>query len=231
MEGWVSLHRKITKNWIWNDRPFTKGQAFVDMILICNHADKKVNIKNELILCKRGESLNSLQTWADRWGWDKSKVRRFFKLLVSDSMVELKPTRNTTHLRLIKYGDYNNKRNTDETQMKLKRNAGETQMTLNNKDNNQSTMINNENNKLSFEKFWNLYDKKVGKKSKIEAKWNKLQDSDREKIIDHLPKYKISQPDSQYRKNPEAYLNNESWNDEIIDSQQSNNQKQIIVKC
>ena len=77
---------------------------------------------------------------------------------------------------------------------------------------------NTNNNKLtiSFDKFWNLYDKKVGKKSKIEKKWNKLSDKDRKNIISYLPKYKEAQPNKKYRKNPETFLNNESWNDEII---------------
>ena len=32
----------------------------------------------------------------------------------------------------------------------------------------------------------------------------------------HLPLYKKSQPNKKYRKDPATYLNNKSWNDEII---------------
>lgn len=67
-----------------------------------------------------------------------------------------------------------------------------------------------------FENFWNLYDKKVGEKTKIKIKWLKISNDDRAKIFEYIPKYKISQPDKQYRKNPETFLNNKSWNDEII---------------
>ena len=67
-----------------------------------------------------------------------------------------------------------------------------------------------------FDDFWNDYDKKVGSKSKLEKKWNKLSDKDKIKIKDFIPNYKLSQPDKKYRKNPETFLNNESWNDEII---------------
>lgn len=69
---------------------------------------------------------------------------------------------------------------------------------------------------ISFGVFWDLYDKKVGDKNKLEQKWNKLKNEDREKIMQHLPKYKIAQPDKKYRKDPQTYLNNKSWNDEII---------------
>lgn len=66
-----------------------------------------------------------------------------------------------------------------------------------------------------FFSFWNLYNKKVGKK-KVEAKWHKLNKETRELILQKLPAYISSTPDPQYRKNPLTYLNNESWNDEII---------------
>ena len=70
--------------------------------------------------------------------------------------------------------------------------------------------------KISFDDFWNLYDKKVGDKEKIKTKWEKLKDSEREAIMNHLPLYKKSQPNKKYRKDPSTYLNNKSWNDEII---------------
>ena len=79
----------------------------------------------------------------------------------------------------------------------------------------------NEENKkdtlgVSFDDFWNLYDKKRGDKDKIEKKWQSLKDSEREAIMNHLPLYKKSQPNKKYRKDPSTYLNNKSWNDEII---------------
>ena len=69
---------------------------------------------------------------------------------------------------------------------------------------------------VPFDDFWNLYDKKVGDKEKIKTKWEKLKDSEREAIMNHLPLYKKSQPNKKYRKDPSTYLNNKSWNDEII---------------
>jgi len=74
-----------------------------------------------------------------------------------------------------------------------------------------------------FSKFWDDYDKKVGK-VKTQKKWDKISNGDKLKIRDHIPKYKASQPDKQFRKNPEVYLNNESWNDEIINAKTKNNE-------
>lgn len=75
----------------------------------------------------------------------------------------------------------------------------------------------------TFDDFWNEYDKKVGDKSKVEKKFNKLSQKDKDAIMEYLPKYKMAQPDKKYRKNPETFLNNKSWNDEIIESQKRNN--------
>ncbi len=67
-----------------------------------------------------------------------------------------------------------------------------------------------------FEKVWNLYDKKVGDKDKLRKKFEKLPRAERAKIFEYVPAYKISQPDKKYRKNFETFLNNKSWNDELI---------------
>ncbi len=139
--GYVPIFRSITKHWLWQEKPFTKGQAWIDLLIESNHSDQKVRIGNELILCKRGESLKSLETWAERWGWDKSKVCRFLKMLESDTMVERIPTQKTTHLKIVNYETYNEPRNDSETKMKRKRNDSETILTPNNHVNH----VNNEN--------------------------------------------------------------------------------------
>ena len=69
---------------------------------------------------------------------------------------------------------------------------------------------------LSFDEFWDLYDKKVGDKTKLRKKYDSIKESDRVLIKEHIPLYRMSQPDKQYRKDPQTYLNNSSWNDEII---------------
>lgn len=70
--------------------------------------------------------------------------------------------------------------------------------------------------KIAFNIFWNLYDKKVGK-SKSEKKWNKLSLKDQKSILEYLPKYKHAQQDKKFRKNPETFFNNRSWEDELIE--------------
>jgi len=64
-----------------------------------------------------------------------------------------------------------------------------------------------------FEKFWDMYNKKVGKPRTI-ALWDKLKDSEIEAIFQHLPLY--TQKEKTYRKDPERYLSKRVWEDELI---------------
>ena len=67
----------------------------------------------------------------------------------------------------------------------------------------------------TFETFWKDYDKKVGK-PKCENKWKSISEADRKLIMENIPKYKESQPNKKFRKDPHAYLNQQAWNDELI---------------
>jgi hypothetical protein len=78
------------------------------------------------------------------------------------------------------------------------------------------TITINENINIDFEWFWNEYDKKIGEKQKLKKKWNKLSDEERQNAMNYIDLYKQSVQDKQFRKNPETFLNNKSWNDEII---------------
>ena len=68
---------------------------------------------------------------------------------------------------------------------------------------------------IPFNKFWELYDKKVDRK-KCEPKWNRLSLTDQEKALAYIPGYLVAQPDKQFRKDPATFLNNYSWQNEII---------------
>ena len=73
----------------------------------------------------------------------------------------------------------------------------------------------NEQQKLSFDEFWEKYQKKAGKQA-TEKLWHKLTDQEIQEVLNHVPKYVLSTPDPKYRKDPESYLRNKRWQDEII---------------
>lgn len=78
-------------------------------------------------------------------------------------------------------------------------------------------IVNEDENDLidSFQRWWDLYDKKR-LRDKCYAKWKKLSTKDRIDCYHNTPAYVRATPDKQYRKDPITFLNNKSWNDEII---------------
>jgi hypothetical protein len=131
-QGYINLHRKIREHWLWEDP--VKFQWWVDILMECNYTERKVNIGGTLLECKRGESLNSLKTWAKRWRVDMGKVRRFFKFLDNEHMIETVSEVKTTRLRVCNYDTYNNPQHANDTQTTRGRHSGDTQTHTNNKD-------------------------------------------------------------------------------------------------
>ena len=127
MSSWIKLFRDINKHWIWQNSDYLKW--WLDILLEVNHAPAKVVINNKIYDCNRGEKLYSLDTWANRWGTNKSKVRRFLTLLQNDNMIVLKSETQTTRLTVCKYETYQDMRHADETHLKRKRNGDETHLT------------------------------------------------------------------------------------------------------
>jgi len=82
--------------------------------------------------------------------------------------------------------------------------------------------IENKDTCFSFNEFWELYDKKVGKPNALKL-FEKITEHERELIKKYIPKYKISKPEVKYRKDPERFLKNKVWEDEIIIDEKNDN--------
>lgn len=147
-QGWVSVYRQIQEHWIWQDKPFSRGQAWIDMILLANHEDNKFLLGNEVVSVKPGSFITSEVKLAERWGWSKTKVRSFLRLLQNDSMIVKKADQKKTTITIENYSVYQN----PETIKKPVKNRKETDKKpprdTNNNDNNDNNE-NNENNKYN----------------------------------------------------------------------------------
>lgn len=67
----------------------------------------------------------------------------------------------------------------------------------------------------SFCLWWDMYGKKIDR-AKCFKKWQKMTDAERDACIEATPAYVASTPDLQYRRHPATYLNNKSWENQII---------------
>lgn len=132
--GFVSIYRSIKKHWIWDDA--VKFKWWIDILLTVNFEDKKVNIGYDIFECKRGQSIQSLQTWAKSWNVSKDTARNFLQLLKKDNMILLENLKKTTRLTVLNYDSYQIVLHDKQTQSKRKANDKQTQAHPNNNDNN-----------------------------------------------------------------------------------------------
>lgn len=95
-KGWICLHREIQDSWLWNADPYSKAQAWIDLLLTANHMDRKIYVNGSLQLIKRGQFLTSERKLAERWKWSRPKVKRFLDTLVSDEMITYECSSNVT---------------------------------------------------------------------------------------------------------------------------------------
>lgn len=108
-----------------------------------------------------------------------------------------------------------NKSDTDVLQSQSEGNTNHKPLTNNHKTDNTTQ------DKLasSFEKFWELFNKKVDKK-KCFVTWKNLSAQDRIDAFGKVAEYVKSTPNQHYRKNPRTWLNGRCWEDEIISQEQ-----------
>jgi uncharacterized protein YdaU (DUF1376 family) len=66
-----------------------------------------------------------------------------------------------------------------------------------------------------FEEWWLWYDYKISK-DKAKKSWNKLNEQEKDLALQSVQAYVRSTPDKSFRKHPTTYLNQKSFNDEII---------------
>lgn len=105
-KGWIKLHRKVLDCWIWQEKPYDKARAWVDLLLLAMHRDKKLLIDNEVVVISRGSFMTSMVKLANRWGWSRCKVMRYLELLESEQMLNTKRTPKGTLVTIVKYEDY-----------------------------------------------------------------------------------------------------------------------------
>lgn len=130
--GKFVIDRAIFDNPLWQDKPFTKGQAWVDLVGHAEYEDTTVLKGYELFDVKRGEVLTTLNELATRWGWNTSKVNKFLSFLESENQIERKTKNKGTLISIEKYSIYQfenskmkNERKTKEKPIKNKEKTDE----------------------------------------------------------------------------------------------------------
>lgn len=104
--SWIKLHRKISKNQLWTLEPFTRGQAWVDLILLANFERGYILVRGNKINVERGQVGWSELKLSERWKWSRSKVRTFFKLLESEQQIVQQKNKLSSIISIVNYDEY-----------------------------------------------------------------------------------------------------------------------------
>lgn len=105
-DGYITLSRDILNHWIWSDKPYDKGRAWIDLLLRARYKDGQVMYRGNLVERKRGTVYCSMAFLAEEWGWHRQTVKRFLNQLETEGMVKLCVTKRDTAIIIENYNKY-----------------------------------------------------------------------------------------------------------------------------
>ena len=113
-KGYIKLHRQLLDHFYWQKKPFTKGQAWVDLLLMANHADNSFRMGSRRIHLQRSQMLTSAYKLANRWGWSEKRTRNYLHELIEEEMIQRETTRHYTIITIMNYDKWQGDAATDQ---------------------------------------------------------------------------------------------------------------------
>lgn len=114
--GWIKIHRNITENPMYFSEPFTRMQAWIDLLLVANYRDSVIYVRGNKVDVKRGQIAKSQDFFATRWKWSRGKVIRFLDELQKCGQIVQQKSNVITLISVVNYEYYQQDGTTDEPQ-------------------------------------------------------------------------------------------------------------------
>lgn len=111
--SWVKMHRSIIDHWVFQDPMHLKVWFY--LLATANFKPSKALVGGRLVTIGRGEVLTSLAKISEVCGCSIRTVRTIIDHLETDTMIDRKTTRGATHLSIVNYGRYQDKRHASDT--------------------------------------------------------------------------------------------------------------------
>lgn len=196
-KGYILMPKHMLETMLGdNNRPLTELEAMLTLLVSVNYKQTVCKIKGQPLMCERGESLYSIESWAEMFHWERGKTRWFLNKLVADKVIEFLPCPGnvTTHLRVIDYNLWTGCRY--EARQKKK-----------------------EQEDLRFREFWNKYHDTTRKpktnRTRAEREWRKLTPQEQELALSGIEHYFFDTvTDTRYCKQAATYLSDKIFLDE-----------------
>lgn len=105
--NWIKLNRSILDHWLWSsDETFSRGQAFIDLLLLAAYADHKAMSHGRMMYLKRGSLITSIRHLSERWHWSKDKTQRFLIDLETNETIKKVSDTKRTIITIVNYEKY-----------------------------------------------------------------------------------------------------------------------------
>lgn len=177
-DGWIKIHRKLQEHPLWNGEKFSRGQAWVDLILLANHKDSFFYKRGVKIDVKRGQCARSAVELSSRWGWSRTKVMKFLKDLEKEQQIEQQKTNVTQLVTITNYDDYQKKEQQKSSRKAAERHIQECKEC---KEENKNTLSSKKLNGVPYSAIVDFLNEQAGTnfrattaatKGHIRARWN-----------------------------------------------------------
>ena len=219
----MAIDRSIWDHPAFRKDPFTEREAWIWIISHAAWKDQEIRMGDYMIQLERGQLCYSIRYMAKAWKWDKSKVARYLKRLEGMKMTCSKTeTANETAPKVIIVNNYNHfqpdgqgsVRQQPRQQPRQHRDSTETN---NKKDKKDKKIRDTEVSLGHFERFWDLYPRKIGKGQAQRAWMAAVKKVDPAVIVEGLELHleDLSGKDREFTPHPATWLNGERWADEL----------------
>ena len=121
-QGWIRAYRKLKEHWVWQDKPFSRGQAWIDLLLTVNHENKKAVVDGKKVTIKRGSCITSIRKLSESWGWSRTKTVSFLDALESENMISRNSDTKKTVISVINYDNFQGSQPTKRPQKSTNKN-------------------------------------------------------------------------------------------------------------
>ncbi len=106
MDGWISIHRKITEHPDYLAEPFTRMGAWIDLLILASHREHDIRVRGIRYTKKRGDVAMSHEKLALRWQWSRGKVKRFLDNLQKDGQIAQQKSNVINCITICNYNIY-----------------------------------------------------------------------------------------------------------------------------
>jgi len=115
--GWIKLHRSSFENKLYFSEPFTRWQAWCDLILLANHKEGIFYVRGVQVKVPRGTVGHGINDLSTRWKWSRGKVERFMQYLEHETVKQIVRQKNnvTTLISILNYEKHQTNDNANNT--------------------------------------------------------------------------------------------------------------------